>query len=104
MVTERLLLLGNLALMHQPDQNFQSTLARSGKEQSWAALNFQEQSGLPFHRRVSGRFVLGPCKTPMAFAPPQIRSFILCYEANPSRRLNDAASARAAFQKEKTGS
>jgi len=63
MVTERLLLLGNLALIHQPDQNLHSTLALGGTEQSWAALNFQEQSGLPFHHRVSGWYVLGPCKT-----------------------------------------
>jgi hypothetical protein len=32
MVTERLLLLGNLALMQQPDQDFESTLALGGKE------------------------------------------------------------------------
>jgi len=98
MVTERLLLFGNLALMHQPDQNFQSTLALGGKEQSWAAPNFQEQSGLPFHRRVSGRYVLGPCNTPMAFAPTQIRLFNSCYETDRSGRLEDAVPARAAFQ------
>lgn len=41
MVTERLLLLGNLAFTYQPDQNCQSTLALSGKGQSWAALTFK---------------------------------------------------------------
>lgn len=41
METERLLLFGNLAFMHQPDQNCQSTLALSGKGSSWAALTFK---------------------------------------------------------------
>ena len=61
MVTERLLLLGNLAFMYQPDQNCQSTLALSGKGPSWAALNFQELSGLPF-RRLNEWQVLEPAK------------------------------------------
>jgi hypothetical protein len=59
--------------MHQPDQNCQSTLALGGKGLSWAALNFQEQSGLHFHSRENGWLVLGPWKTPMTFAPPQIK-------------------------------
>ena len=52
MVAERLLLFGKLAFMNQPVQNSLSTLARGGKGPCWAALNFQEQSGLPFRRRV----------------------------------------------------
>jgi hypothetical protein len=70
MVTERLLLLGNLAFTLQPDQNCQSTLALSGKDPSWAALNFQEQSGLPFHSRENGWPDFGPWKTPKAFTLP----------------------------------
>ena len=76
MVTERLLLLGNLAFTLQPDQNCQSTLARSGKDPSWAALNFQEQSGLPFHSRENGWLVFGPWKTPKAFTLPMISQAI----------------------------
>lgn len=64
MVTERLLLLGNLAFIHQPDQNCQSTLALSGKELSWAALKFQEHSGLPFHSRDKWLARIGPWKNP----------------------------------------
>ena len=76
MGTERLLLLGNLAFMLQPDQNCQSTLALSGKDPSWAALNLQEQSGLPFHSREKWLARVWTLeKTPKAFASPQIRFF-----------------------------
>jgi hypothetical protein len=95
MVTERLLLLGNLAFMHQTDQNLHSTLALGGKETSWAALNFQEQSGSPFHSRGNGWHLLEPCETPMTFAPPQIGLFNSSYESNPSRRSKDAIQVTA---------